>query len=586
MSATGTLVSVGTIAGIYALLALALNLKFGETGILDFGHVAFYLVGAYATALLVMGPPEEYDFQEFLFGLNLPTRIIELTGFELLGGVGWLIAIAVGVVSAAFLGLVVALPAIRLREDYLAIALLGVSVIVVRTVQTTTWLANGPDSLRGYPRPFSELVPLPAESFSAALLLGLVIFVVWATLLYLLARADILDELDGRSGRLANGALWVTTLGAGYWAVRSTRAAVSEAAERGVGHQSSLVIYRHLLVVCAAYGVVAMVASVVGLGSAVILLFLGVGSLATWAVAGIKVREHYVDYTRKSALAGLAIAVALYATLAPARVLGGEGLVAYVGSLITFVLIAVVAYGLYRAYVRWDRFDVSGDFIGISGIALLWMLAIRYFVISIIDARSVGSIIGSTIENVFWLVDFNVTLGPSLNYRRFLFVIVIGTVVASFVLLETLRKSPYGRVLRAIRDDENVAMSLGKNTFYYKVQAMVIGGGFAGLAGALGAVYYRSLGYTLFNPIVTFFIFLAVILGGRANNKGVILGAAFYWMLVRATSELAAMFPGPIGSRITILRNAIIGILLVLVLYYRPEGIWPEERTIVEVPER
>lgn len=586
MSATGTLISIGTIAGIYALLALALNVKFGETGILDFGHVAFYLIGAYAAALLVMGPPEEYQFQDFLFGLNLPNRIIELTGIELLGGIGWLVAIAIGISAAAFLGLVVALPAIRLRADYLAIALLGVSVIVVRITQTETWIANGPDSLRGYPRPFTGLMPLPSESASAAVLLGMVVFVVWATLLYLLVRVDLLDALAGRSGRAAEVALWLTTLGAGYWAVKRTRTRLAEASAHGIRRGSSPVVYRDVLGVALGYSGAAMVATIAGLGSAAILLFLGVGSLAAWVVAGLKVREHYRGYDRRSALAGLAIAVALYATLVPARVLGGDGSLAYAGSFITFVLIAAVAYGLYRVYERWAEIDVPGQFIGITGITLLWLLALRYFVISLLGSPSIGSVIGSTVENVFWLVDFDVTVGPSLDYRRFLFIVVVGTVVASFVLLETLRQSPYGRVLRAIRDDENVAMSLGKNTFYFKVQAMVIGGGFAGLAGALGAIYYRSLSYALFNPIVTFFVFLAVILGGRANNRGVILGAAFYWMLVRATSELAGIFPGPIGSRITILRNAIIGVLLILILTYRPEGVWPEERTVVEVPDR
>ena len=128
MALSSSLVSLGIIVGIYAILALGLNIKFGYAGLLDIGHVAFYLTGAYVTALLVLPPASEQAFTTYILGWSWP----------------WLPAIAAGTLVAGLLGMLVALPAIRLREDYLAIAVLGISVILKRIVQSEGWLANGP----------------------------------------------------------------------------------------------------------------------------------------------------------------------------------------------------------------------------------------------------------------------------------------------------------------------------------------------------------------------------------------------------------------------------------------------------------
>lgn len=579
MSATGALLTVGSLAGLYGLLALALNIKFGETGILDFGHIAYYLVGAYVAILIVIPSPDTFDLQNFLFGLDLDTVLIDLTGMDIFGGVGWIVAITLGILAAGFFGLIVALPAIRLRADYLAIALLGVSVIAWRTVQSEGWLVNGPDNLRGYDRPFNDLIPLPESSPSAAVLLGLVVLLIWLMLLILLTRTDLVDDLEGRTGVIVDRLLWVLTLGGGYWMVKRVRANLDP--DDGREPRTAAREYVPLFLISGGYGVVAAVLAVAGLGNEAILLFLGMGSLLVWAVISLKVREHYHEYTKKSALAGLVLALGFLIAIAPTNILVDVGgTISTVGALVSFALLGIYGYVVYSGYDRWDRMDIPGSYLGILGITLLWLLVIRYFLVPVANSGSVVSMVESTYENIFWLIDFDVTHGPSIDYRRFQFYLIVAAVMASFFMLESLRQSPYGRVLRAIRDDENVAMSLGKDTFYFKVQAMVIGGAFAGFAGGLAAIYHRSIGYTHFNPEFTFFVFLAVILGGKANNKGVILGAGFYWMLVRGTSELSDMFPGVIGSRMDILRNAIIGLLLVLVLYYKPSGVWEEEPTI------
>lgn len=592
MTATGSLISLATVAGLFALLALGLNIKFGTTGILDFGHVAFYLVGAYVTALFVLPPQHEQPTQEYILGLDLPDLIVEsvhaVTGVELvlLGGIGWLVAILLAVVAAGFLGLIVALPAIRLRDDYLAIALLGVSVILLRVVQSPpreVTLVNGPDSLRGYSRPFNQLIPLPGSDVSAAILFGLVVFTVWFILLWLLAREPS-SVPDGDIGaRVTKLLLVITTLGVGFWAVERGRKRRLTVVETLVGPQLYPSAYTPILIVATGLGVVATIASVIGLGSLAMLLLLGAPSVATWVVAWVKIRHHYAAYSRRSALAGLAITVGLLVALAPAYLFGDLDAVGYAASFVTFGLMGGLGWVLYDIRSHLDRFSIPGDPLGIIGIATVWLLALRYFTFSLRGARSVNDVVGSTVQNVLWLVDFGSAVGPSLNYRRFFLIMVIATVAICYVLMQLVLQSPHGRVLKAVRDDENVAMALGKNTFLFKVQAMVLGSAIAGLAGAMAAVYYRAISYNLFRPDITFFIFLAVILGGKGNNKGAILGAGLYWLFVRGTVELAGMFPGEIGSRVTVMRNAIIGLLLVGLLYYRASGVWEEEPPVIEV---
>ena len=89
-----------------------------------------------------------------------------------------------------------------------------------------------------------------------------------------------------------------------------------------------------------------------------------------------------------------------------------------------------------------------------------------------------------------------------------------------------LRRSPFGRVLRAIREDETVAAVAGKPVFRFKVQAFALGAGVAGLAGILFAHYLAYIEPNMFLPQESLFVWLALILGGSGNNRGALLGSA------------------------------------------------------------
>lgn len=580
MATSSLLISVATIAGIWALFVIGLNIKFGYTGLLDFGHVAFFLVGAYTTALLVMPPAETQDFQEYILGLEWPVRLVELTGLELAGGIGWIAAIAIGTIAAGIFGLLVALPAIRLREDYLAIALLGISVITKRTIQTETWLANGPDSLRGFSGPLRELFPLPGESPEGYVLFGGIVAVFWVIAIALLARETLLDTQPSTNpnprSSILHAAFGITTLGFGYVAARVAR--------EGDRVRVSPVIVGGLVA-----GVLATIFVSIGQTFAAMLLFLGAVSVFAWVYAALLTVRHFNHVSLRDWGIGLALAVGLVVVFIPAR-LFETGPFGTGGLLPMIVLLAAFLIAAWYLLRNWNRFDSAASRLTLLGLAGVWVFVFRYFLLSVLRVLQQGDpadALTVLIEDVLFLVNYQGdTLfdGLVFNYARFLFTVVIGILVIGYLLSENAVRSPFGRVLKAIREDEDVAMALGKNTFSYKVQSMVIGSAMAGLAGGLVAIYFGTLTFRNFEPLITFFIFLIVVIGGTANNKGVILGSALYWAFVQGTNDIAAAVPTG-EAAIFALRVALLGAIFIAILYYRPQGIWGEERMIVEAEE-
>lgn len=152
------------------------------------------------------------------------------------------------------------------------------------------------------------------------------------------------------------------------------------------------------------------------------------------------------------------------------------------------------------------------------------------------------------------------------NYFLLLFVLVI--ILVFYFLLEKLIKSPWGRVLKAIREDEDVPTSLGKNVFSYKIQSLVLGSTIAGLAGSLLAFYLQYINPRNFLPIETFYAWIAVVLGGSGNNKGTILGAIILWSFFSGTRFL------PFNqTQMGALRILFIGLLLMVIMMFKPEGL-------------
>ncbi len=336
-------------AATYALFSLGLNLQWGVTGLINFGHVAFMAIGAYSTVLLSMQ------------GVPIP------------------IAVLVGGVLAALLGLLIGISTLRLREDYLGIVTIGVSELVRLAAKNEAWLTKGTFGVQGYPVPFNFQPDYPVR----------------------------------------------------------------------------LVLIGWLTVIC---------------------------GLALWRL--------------------------------------------------------------------W-----------------LWM-----------RVEKMLGIVGGVVASIFVLIVYVCGALSLYTYdpRAGLMLLTLTTLTVVYVGLDQLVNSPWGRVLKAIREDEEVPRALGKNVFWYKLQAFMLGGAIAGISGAFYAWQF-SVFPDNFEPLITFNAWIIVMLGGSGNNLGTIIGAIIFWGYYELTrTEIFKAFFRALHLDDTqqgAFRIMIIGLILMLLMVLRPQGI-------------
>lgn len=159
------------------------------------------------------------------------------------------------------------------------------------------------------------------------------------------------------------------------------------------------------------------------------------------------------------------------------------------------------------------------------------------------------------------------------NYKAGLMLLVLIAVAVVYWGLELLVKSPWGRVLKAIREDEEIAKALGKNVFWYKLQAFMLGGAIAGLAGAFYVWQLTTIYPSNFETLITFNVWTMVVLGGAGKNPGAILGAIIFW----AYDALTRLYLPQLGwfnsSEEGAFRVMVIGLILMILMVWRPQGI-------------
>jgi branched-chain amino acid transport system permease protein len=159
-----------------------------------------------------------------------------------------------------------------------------------------------------------------------------------------------------------------------------------------------------------------------------------------------------------------------------------------------------------------------------------------------------------------------------------LFLIAWGVALALMLGLSLLQKTPWGRVLRAVREDEDAARALGKNAFSYKLQSLAIAASLAAVAGFFLAINLRFVIPDEFLPIFTFIGFSVLVLGGVANYWGVAVGAIIIWTILEGLRFLEL----PISeTKIAALRFLILGLILILLMAFRPQGIFGKRQEMV-----
>ena len=157
--------------------------------------------------------------------------------------------------------------------------------------------------------------------------------------------------------------------------------------------------------------------------------------------------------------------------------------------------------------------------------------------------------------------------------------VIAAVTLAVYLALERLARSPWGRVLRALREDERAAIALGKSAQSYRIQAFAVGGAVMGLAGAVQAHFIGFIAPDTYLPTLTFQVWAMLMVGGSGSNRGAILGSIVVWAIwVGSGSLTAAVVPGDWQARASSLRIVSIGVMLCLILLWRPQGFFGRRR--------
>ena len=179
----------------------------------------------------------------------------------------------------------------------------------------------------------------------------------------------------------------------------------------------------------------------------------------------------------------------------------------------------------------------------------------------------------------FWVVKFS-------EQRMWVILVAWALVALTCLMVWALMHSPWGRVLKSIREDEDAARSLGKNVFSFKMQGLILGGVFGAIAGMLLAIGQQAVSPDTYLPQITFFAYTVLILGGAARVFGPVLGSVLFWFLIQGTDSFirraasAGILPGSFFDSDTIgaVRFMLVGLGLMLLMIYRPEGILGDRR--------
>src|SRR5690554_1770594 len=160
----------------------------------------------------------------------------------------------------------------------------------------------------------------------------------------------------------------------------------------------------------------------------------------------------------------------------------------------------------------------------------------------------------------------------------------IGVLALCVLLVWSLMRSPWGRVVRGIREDEDAVRSLGKNVFSYKLQVLILGGVLGSLGGVV-VVLPSAVVPAYFLPSLTFFLWTILLLGGAATIFGPVLGSVLFWLIM---AFLSVFLPGlanegilPFtGIQAGVLRYILVGVALMLIVIYRPQGIMGNKKEL------
>ena len=181
----------------------------------------------------------------------------------------------------------------------------------------------------------------------------------------------------------------------------------------------------------------------------------------------------------------------------------------------------------------------------------------------------------------FWVLKFD---------ERIIWQLTVGwtLVILLSLMMYLLMHSPWGRVIKSIREDEDAARSLGKNVYFYKMQSLILGGVIGGVAGFMTSMSSQVVQPDTYSTAVTFYAYVVLILGGTARIFGPVVGAMIFWAVLSLTESLIRGLVSPEGplpglltsTQIGQVRFILVGAALMLLMIFRPQGIFGDRKEL------
>ena len=261
------------------------------------------------------------------------------------------------------------------------------------------------------------------------------------------------------------------------------------------------------------------------------------------------------------------------------------------------MLVGVVGSILFAILLGIPTLRLRGDYLAIVTIAAAEIARLLFLTTAFTDVTGSADGLfgfnsrpdGSGFQNSNPFPPGEYGFGPLTFNEQTLWILTLGVSMLAFCvwLLWALMRSPWGRVIKGIREDEDAVRALGKNVFAYKMQALIIGGVFGGLGGIVFAAF-ANVSPSVFVTSLTFFIWTSLLLGGAATIFGPVIGAIIFWVLqaflANFLSQLALSGILPVSTtQASTLRFVLVGLGLMLLVIYRPQGIFGDKRELTFV---
>ncbi|MEY4390972.1 MAG: hypothetical protein RLZZ400_715 [Actinomycetota bacterium] len=264
--------------------------------------------------------------------------------------------------------------------------------------------------------------------------------------------------------------------------------------------------------------------------------------------------------------------------------------------IITFKLPLLLAVGMglvcsviFALILGIPTLRLRADYLAIVTIATSEVF--RYFMTTIGFAEVTGGSNGlSQFGKEFWAMnpipegDYNLGFATYRADQLYVMLVGWGCIGLGALVLTLLMRSPWGRVLKGIREDEDAVRSLGKNVFAYKLQALIIGGMFASVAGMIFVLNLSNVQPQTWTTNFTFTIWSVLLLGGAATILGPIAGGMIFLALISITQGLMGAMvdlgwlPFLTPPDVAQIRFILIGLSLMLLVIFRPQGMFGNKR--------